>query len=156
MRNKNKQRSVAGRLGQACRRSALASASTQATGRQGRRRDRPLKGRGLSQAVGDSLACPCPQIPLALADSASIESILEEIDKLVASRQTWDKIQPLVEWTIDQARSEDLDTQLTVVRNALNLVLDILLKLKIVIYDDNIIPLALSHEIGLVKRQRNQ
>jgi superfamily II DNA helicase RecQ len=119
MRNGNKQKSVAGRLGQARRQSGLASSKTQAAGGQGRPRGRPLEKHGASLAVGTSSVGPLPQISPALADSAPMELILKEISEFAAAGEAWDKIQPLVERTIDQARSEDLDTQLTIVRNAL-------------------------------------
>jgi len=116
MRNGNKQKSVAGRLGQARRQSGLPNGKTQAAGGQRRHRGRPLGKRGASQAVENPSA---DQIPLVLKDSMPIKSILQKISEHTAAGETWEKIQPLVERTIDQARSVDLDTQLTVVRNAL-------------------------------------
>jgi hypothetical protein len=114
MRNGNKQKSVAGRLGQARRQSGLPNGKTQAVGSQGQRRGRPLGKRGASRTVKNSLAGPYYQNPLVLEDSAPIKSILQKISEHAAAGEAWEKIQPLVEQTIDQAHSEDLDTQLRV------------------------------------------
>ena len=75
--------------------------------------------RGASRAVENSSTGLYHQNPFVLEDSAPIKSILQKISEYAAAGEAWEKIQPLVEQTIDQAHSEDLDTQLTVVRNAL-------------------------------------
>src|SRR4051812_16145314 len=119
MRNGNKQKSVAGRLGQVRRQSGLSNSKTQAAGSQERYRGRPLGKHGVSRAAENSSAGPYYQNPLMLKDNAPITSILQKINEHAAAGEAWEKIQPLVKQTIDQAHFEDLDTQLTVIRNAL-------------------------------------